>query len=127
LRRNSNLRWWYWLFVFGATALAVGICEILNVPQKWEDIIASTVILFTTVAVVLKRFWQYGAFWGGLSGFLVLHLIAANVILASMPIGSSGIPGLVMMGVTYVEALLIGGLLRKFMGPARQAEAEGKG
>lgn len=120
MKTTSGVSFWQWAVVFGAMAAAIGITEKIGVSQKWQDVAVFTTILFSTVALMLKRFWRFGSFWVWLFLLLAVHLSVLEMVLKSIQIGRFGIPGLVMTAITFMEAIVMAALIPKFVRAATE-------
>jgi hypothetical protein len=96
---------WGWVAVFSIGGAVVLITESIGIHQKWEDVVVFTVLLFTTLILLYRACWGSRSFWLKLLLIFILHAIGTTIILQSVPIGSHGIPGLLMTAITMVEGV----------------------
>jgi hypothetical protein len=99
-----------WIVLFGLGVVAIGATEILGLPQRREDAIVYTVLVFATVVITFRPAWGRKAFWLNLAFIFALHVIAVVVILQVSP-GPRSLPWLLLTGIGMAESVAIGGIL----------------
>jgi hypothetical protein len=68
-----------------ALVFALSIHTGIVIPYRWFGLAFWTPLLFWWVIRPLKRHWKRPAFWGAVSGLLVLHLLASIAALVRFP------------------------------------------
>ncbi len=102
-----------WIIIVGFVAIAVVITELVGLPQKWENVIVYTVLVFSVVIMALRPAWGRNAFWKTLFQIFFLHCLAVVVVAQSLPPGSEGPHGLPLTAAGMAEGVLIAGVLWK--------------
>ena len=100
-----------WLMLFGATALAIAVSELIGLAQHWKDGVVYTVVVFIAVILAFRRSWARATFWRSLAYIFVGHTILMVVAVQTLPHGHFGFPKLLLVPIGGVEGVLIAALL----------------
>jgi hypothetical protein len=113
---GKNITIWEWIAIFGLASIAIGITEVVDVSQKWEDVIVFTVVLFSAVMLTLRDLWKNPDFWRDLIPLFTVHITVFSILARLVPLGRFGFPKLVLIAGGMIEGFLIIAILWKRAG-----------